>query len=253
MKILQFIDSLRSGGKERQLLELLKGLSGVENIDSELIIMSEKIHYSYLDNLNIKCHFLLRKSIKDPGIFHRLYRICVNTKPDVLHSWSSMCSVYAVPITKLLGIKFVNGFLRNAPPNFSIKNNIWLRAKITFPFSDVIVANSKAGINAYRVPPLKAYFVHNGFDISRIANMPDSREMRNVLGVNGDKVVGMVASFSENKDYATLLTAAHKILVKKNDVSFVMVGDGLNLKACKDNVLPYFKSKIKFLGTRDAP
>jgi len=32
-------------------------------------------------------------------------------KPDIIHSWSSMCSIYAMPVTKLLNIKFINGFL----------------------------------------------------------------------------------------------------------------------------------------------
>jgi len=248
MKVIQYIDSLGSGGKERQVMELLKGLSGFEDIDIELILMSEEIHYSYLENLKIKPHFLLRRSKKDPLIYPQLFSLCKKIKPDIIHSWESMCSVYAMPVAKLLGIKFVNGFLRNAPPNFSVLNKTWLRAKFTFPFSDAIVANSKAGLKAYRVKPHNSYFVHNGFDMSRLTNLCNSNEVRNRLGVKTDNVVGMVASFSDNKDYNTFLSAAQTILSRRNDVSFVMVGDGYNLKACKNKVLPEFKSPIKFLG-----
>jgi len=251
MKVLQYIDSFRSGGKERQLLELLKGLSGFEGIECELIIMSENIHYSYFSDQNIKSHFLLRKSKKDLGIFYFLYRLCKEIKPDILHSWESMCSVYAMPVTKLLGIKFVNGFIRNAPQNISVHDKTWLRTKITFPFSDAIVANSIAGLNAYRVPARKAYFVHNGFDMSRITNLPDPKEVRDRLGVEMNKIVGMVGTFSDYKDYHTFIEAAQKILSKRNDVLFVMVGDGDNMQACKEKILPRFDSKIKFLGKKD--
>lgn len=45
MKVIQYIGNLRSGGKERQLVELLKGLSCFDDIECELITMSNEIHY----------------------------------------------------------------------------------------------------------------------------------------------------------------------------------------------------------------
>ena len=248
MKIIHFTDSLRSGGMERQLVELLKGLSNFTDIDCELITMSQNIHYSYIKNLDIKTHFLLRKSKKDPIIFFRLYRLCKKIKPDILHSWNSMCSVYATPIVKLLGIKFVNGFLRDAPPNFSLENKEWLRAKITFPLSDSIVANSKAGLDAYHVSAHKAHYIHNGFDLTRFALAGNKKNIRATHNIGTEKVVGMVATFSDNKDFGTFIEAAQRILDKRNDVTFVMVGDGNNLNLYKKKVPDRFQQKIKFLG-----
>jgi len=250
MKVVQFTDALGPGGKERQLIELLKGLNAESGIDCELIVMADDIHYSYLDKLDIPLYILQRQSKKDPIIFLKLFKLLKQIQPDILHSWNSMCSIYALPVVKLLGIKFVNGFLRNAPPPISIKNKDWLRSKLTFPFSDAIVANSIAGLDAYHVPSRKAYYVHNGFDIARIANLPDSEEVRNRLGVETDKIVGMVAAFSDKKDHATLLSAAQIILSERNDVSFLMVGDGYNLETCRDKILPQFKNRIKFLGKK---
>ncbi len=252
MKVLHYIDSIRSGGKERQLSELLKGLSNVKNIESELVIMSEDIHYldngTMLNDLNIKPRFLVRKTKKDFGVFGGLYRLCKEIRPDILHSWESMCSVYAMPITRLLGIKFVNGFIRNAPQNILFGNNIWFRTKITFPFSDAIVANSKAGLNSYNVPAHKAFLVHNGFDLARITNLSDSKEVRDRWGLGIKEVVGMVGTFNDYKDHYTFIEAAQNILAKRNDVLFIMVGDGNNLQACKEKVLPRFRPNIKFLG-----
>ena len=120
---------------------------------------------------------ILRRS-NNFKIFFQLYKLLRQIQPDILHSWNSMCSIYALPVVKLLGIKFVNGYLRNAPPSTLIKKKDRLRSKITFPFSDAIVANSMAGLNSYQVPAYKAYYIHNGFDISRIDNLADPNEIR---------------------------------------------------------------------------
>ncbi len=97
-RVVQFIETLRSDGKERQLVELLKGLVHVEGIECELIVMSEETHYTDLYKLNIPVHRLVRKSRKDPAIFWRLYRLLRRIQPDSLHSWSPMwwawCQVY---------------------------------------------------------------------------------------------------------------------------------------------------------------
>ena len=47
MRILFLTDTLTQGGKERQLIELLKGLERNESIQSELVILSDIIEYSY--------------------------------------------------------------------------------------------------------------------------------------------------------------------------------------------------------------
>ncbi|MGS0525502.1 hypothetical protein ACU8V7_10185 [Zobellia nedashkovskayae] len=41
MKIIFLIDNLRKGGKERRMLELIKGLSKTDNIDFEIVIFKE--------------------------------------------------------------------------------------------------------------------------------------------------------------------------------------------------------------------
>ena len=66
---MQITDSLGSGGKERQLVELLTFLSKKKDVTCELIIMSEDIHYTYVDDLNIKTYKIIRKQKKDLSVF----------------------------------------------------------------------------------------------------------------------------------------------------------------------------------------
>jgi hypothetical protein len=73
MKILQVIDTLRSGGKERQLVEVLKFLSQHKDVKCELLIMSGDIHYDYIEKLNIRIYKVIRKTKKDPICFFESY------------------------------------------------------------------------------------------------------------------------------------------------------------------------------------
>ncbi|MCK5506316.1 MAG: glycosyltransferase, partial [Thermodesulfovibrionia bacterium] len=157
MKILFFIESLRSGGKERRLVELLKGLSKYENISMDLVLTRREIHYTDIFNLNIKIHYIERKYLKkDPSLFFKFYRIARKFKPDIIHVWSSMSAVYAIPTAKLLNEKFINSSITYALPvkRFS---KLWLISKITFPLSDIIVANSKAGLRVHHLKPTQKY------------------------------------------------------------------------------------------------
>ena len=248
MRVVQYIDTLHAGGKERQLVELLKGLTATPGIDCELIVMSDDIHYDDLYKLDIPIHLLLRKTKKDPDIFVRLYRLLKEMQPDILHSWDSMCSVYALPVVKLLNIKLVNGFIRNAPSSLSCRNKKWLRSKITFPFSDAVVANSKAGLKTYNASGKKSYYIHNGFDFNRVTHLLTPEVVKTKHHITTDFVIGMVASFSDNKDFNIFIDAAELILNTRKDVTFLAIGDGKNREACMRRVPKSLEQFIKFPG-----
>jgi glycosyltransferase involved in cell wall biosynthesis len=251
MKILHFTDSLRSGGKERQLIELLKGLSSHEHIRCEVATMSNDVHYKELFDLGIKIHFLLRKSKKDLGIIPALYSLCKKNQPDIIQTWGSFPSLFAAVVSKITGIKFVNGTIRKAPIRLSPFREDWIRSKFTFPFSDKIVANSLAGLKSYKAPKRKGLCIYNGFDFDRTKKVHDPESIRRLYGVADEKVVGMVATFSSLKDYETYFIAASLILAKRSDVVFIAVGDGPHFEKHKRCIPPRFQERIKLLGKQE--
>ncbi|MBI4811732.1 MAG: glycosyltransferase [Ignavibacteriales bacterium] len=248
MKILYFVDGLYRGGKERRLMELLKYIIAFRIMDVEIALMSRDIQYDEIYDLGIKIHFLVRRSKKDLLILRHLFKLCNNIKPDIIHTWDSMTSMYAAPVAQILGIKLINGMITDS----SYRNNIfergWIRSKITFPLSDVIVANSLAGLKAYKAPEKKSVCIYNGFDPKRITNLSDRDIIRKKFNVLTPKVVGMVASFTDRKDYESFITSAQDILIQRDDVTFLAVGDGVLLKKCKSMVDARFRENIKFLG-----
>ena len=260
MKVLFLIDCIGLAGKERQLVEHLKGLKKRKDIRCKLVVLSKHVHLPLLDGLDIETHLVPRKVKKDPSVFLRLYRICKQFEPDIIHSWERMCSVYGIPVAKILGIKFINGAIRNAPPSVKRFSGSRIQEKLTFPFSDVVLANSYAGLQSFKAPKRKSYCIHNGFDFSRIKNVKNSGAIRKKFNIDTPSVVGMVGTFNNRKDYETYLLSAMRILTKRQDITFLAIGDGSNAlgderkstyEKCQNMVTPEFEHKVSFLGRQE--
>jgi glycosyltransferase involved in cell wall biosynthesis len=247
MRILFLIDTLGSGGQERQLIELLKGLDQHEDVAYCLCIWSKNIHYDDAASLKGMIRIIERKPGFDASLFRRLMSLCREFKPDIIQSWDMMSAVYAMPVAKLTGAKFCNA-IRNAPEKLSVKDKVWTRVKLTFPFSDRIIANSLAGLRGYRVSARKGVCIHNGFDLKRVARILPEEEVRRKFGIRTPKVVGMVAKFHARKENEVFITAAIDLCRKRNDVTFLAVGDGVKLERCKAMVNPEMGDRILFPG-----
>lgn len=254
MRILFFIDCLTAGGKERRLMELMKSLLKEPNVHFELVLMSEAIHYKEILDLNIKIHYIIRKSKKDPRVFFALYKVCNNYKPDIIHCWDSMTAIYSVPVCKLLGIKLVNAMVTNTNVKKNIFNKSWCRARLTFPFSNIVIGNSLAGLKSYNAPVRKSVCIYNGVDMSRFDSLQDPLIIKNrILGYlfQDEFIVGMVARFEKDKDYKTLIEAAISLLNDNVNLIFILVGGGSELGKMKSLVPSTLSKKILFLGTRN--
>jgi glycosyltransferase involved in cell wall biosynthesis len=250
MRILHFTESIGRGGKERQIVELLRGLFPHRDIESFVAVTEEEDAHYEIDREHAQIIPLLRRGKRDWRLFRSLYDLVSNLKIDIVHSWGSMCSIYAAPVAKLCGTAFINGFVRDAPPHMTLWNKHYWRGKLTIPFSDIVVANSRAGLAAYHIPERKGVCIYNGFNPERIFNLTDEAELRSRLGIATPHIVGMVANFTPNKDYAIFVEMACRICHLRDDVTFLAVGAGETLSQVRDGVPPERSPRIKFLGLR---
>jgi len=248
MKILFYIENLRSGGKERRLVELIKGLSKYPDIKMTLVLTKDEIHYTDIFKTEIKIYYTIRKGLKkDPRLFFKFYNIVKKVKPDIIHVWGNMVAVYAIPTKILLGIPMINNQITDAPPKF---HNTVLNHKITFPFSDLIIANSKAGLKVYNAPKRKSICIYNGFNFNRLKNLTAQATIKRQFNIKTKYVIAMVASFSDLKDYKTYILSALQVLTTRSDVSFLCVGSG-NATPYKQMVPTKNKRQILFLGRQE--
>ncbi|MFA5010585.1 MAG: glycosyltransferase [Ignavibacteria bacterium] len=224
MKILFYIESLQSGGKERRLVELIKGLSKYPDYEIELVVTQNDIHYKdILPSVN-KIHFTLRKrGEKDFSVFYKFYKIAKKFKPNIIHVWGRVVAIYAIPAKVILRIPMINNEITDAPSR--ITRGLMSR-KLSFFFSDLLIANSFAGIKTYKPPKRKSFVIYNGFDFSRINDLQDKDVVKKRNKISTKYVIGMVASFSDSKDYTTYILAANSILNKRSDITFLCIGSG---------------------------
>jgi len=248
MKILFIIDSLRTGGKERRLIELLKGLQHYHDFECELITLSDIIDYDYVYELDVKIHIFGRNFFQDRKIIVKFVKLIRTFRPDIIHCWDNIACLHFGPIAKIFRIPFLNSSISAAPSRMPIySKRLWATA-LTYPFSDIILANSKAGLTSYRVPTKKGKVIHNGLDLERLKNLDSTAEIRKKYNIKTKYLVGMVASFSDFKDYHAFNEVAEKIFKIRKDITFLGAGDGPNRKIYLDRKNPESQKHIIYPG-----
>ena len=91
----------------------------------------------------------------------------------------------------------------------------------------------------YNISKRNGYCISNGFDFERVSNLKSVKEIRKGLGICYENVIGMVASFTPKKDWSTFIESAKIILSARNDVKFIVIGNG-----------PLFESKTKLIDKK---
>lgn len=248
IRILHITDTLSSGGKERQLVELLRGFNKIDGFSNELVVLSDDIHYEEVRSLGIKIHIFTRSRRWDFRVLERLYRLARQYRPNIIYSWESMCSVYASPIALISGSALINGMIQYAPLFLNLKDRGYRRLLLTAPFSNVILANSLAGLRAFRVDDKKGLCIPNGFNFDRIDNLPDADDVKRSLDIRTQHVVGMIARFHREKDYSTFFKAAKLLCSERDDITFVAVGEGPDLESFRERLKSDSHANIRILG-----
>ncbi|MBK3519747.1 glycosyltransferase [Carboxylicivirga marina] len=248
MKILHVADNLVMGGRERRLLELIKGLIAQQH-DIVLVLFRDAIHYKEIHDLPVKLIILKKRFRFDALIYFQLFKICKENKPDLIHSWGGVPSVFSGLAAYVCRKKMVNGMIANSECKpFTMD---WNRSRLSFPFSDVIVSNSRIGLKAYGVSRKRGIVITNGFNTKRLAVEYDNVNTLKELDIhNKQLIVGMVASINWRKDYPTFIRAALRVLEQDTNMCFVIVGDGDDRQAI-EQMIPIEQMKyFRFLGNR---
>jgi len=176
--------------------------------------------------------------------------IIKKVNPHIIHSWADTTSFYSILAKPIVKCKFklIDGSVRNAQSKFYWFHQKSVLRRFINRFADVIVANSKAGLKEYNVPTLKNYFIYNGFDMNRISTIQPASEIRTLLGIKTTYAIGMVGRIDFEKDYPTYIQAANKILNKRRDITFLIVGDGIDMDRIKSLCDINYSTNFIFTG-----
>ena len=149
---------------------------------------------------------------------------------------------------KLIGVRRVDFHIHNCFSRLYKYNNPLLNKIVCI--SDGI----KKILLDDEIKPNKLITIHSGIDIHKFDNIECDNEFRLKYKIpNDDIIVGTVAAIVDHKDYPNLIGAAKIVLEKKDNVTFIALGEGELEEKMKKQAKDFnISNKFHFLGFHHA-
>ncbi len=177
---------------------------------------------------------------------------------DAIHVHSSSTSYVDLRVAKKMGIKCRIAHAHTIPICSSLISHLrkysgWIFNRI---YATTMMACSKQARDAVFGPwERKTLVLPNAIETDRFRYDQSVRDsIRKSLNIEGNYVIGMVASFSPLKNHRFALEIAEELCKEDHDTVFVLVGDGQeyqsSIRFCQARGL---QNKVIFLGKRQDP
>jgi hypothetical protein len=103
-------------------------------VDAQMVVQSGAIEYA-IEDLQGAVHVVARRSRWDVGLIGRTRAFVRGAAPDLVHTWGTMCSFYALPATGFGRTALVAGHVRDAPSRLSLLDKRRWHGKLSEPFA----------------------------------------------------------------------------------------------------------------------
>jgi glycosyltransferase involved in cell wall biosynthesis len=190
------------------------------------------------------------KSEIDVYAAYKISKFCKKNDIKILHLHTAhalsigLLTKLFMKSLKLIGVRRVD---------FHINNKISKFLKYNNPSLDRIICISN-GIRAVLlgdgVKSYKLCTIHSGIDTHKFDEIKKDTQFRSTYNIpENDVIVGTVAAIVDHKDYPNLLKAAKIVLEKKDNITFIALGEG-ELENDMKKMAKEFKilNKFHFLG-----
>ena len=247
MKILHFTLGLGSGGRERRMIQLIRGLYHQCDCEQMIVTLDDHCDYPEIWETPIKVkkiNYRPRKAFK-----LEMEEIICDFKPDILHSWvGSKQDLLILPLLKKkYHFKYVAGHIANCNPILFANYICSIPSYIS---ADAIISNSRQGLVAQKANRGNAYVIHNGFDFSRLNNINSQTKRKELKIPEGAFIVSMCARFHPSKDWNSYIKLAKLAQEEFSNVFFLAIGDGETISYYKNLSNKYGLQNLSFLGRR---
>jgi len=259
VKVLHVINSLRSGGAEKLLEDLLPRMNGQEGVQIEVLLLTDKgnVFDKGLREAGIPIYVVPLKSVYNPLNVFYLRRHILKNKYDIVHVHLFPASYWvALAARSILTARPKLIFTEHSTHNRRrtkryLKN---IEKLVYSTYHKVVSVSSQVQENLidWLNPNDKSKFIviENGTDVEKfsLAKPYMKNEICNTFSDN-TKLVCMVGRFTEAKDQVTLIKAIAKL---PENVHLLLIGDGPlreeNEMLCENIGV---SERVHFLGFRE--
>lgn len=236
-KITYVVGSLRDGGTERQVLELIRHLDR-RQFEPSLIAMED----ANLDRVNglVEASYIMGipeagnsrwvgRGLAVAGAVRRVSRYLRDQQTDIVHAFLPGPSIVGSAAARLAGVSLIIGSRRSLASQYRAASRVagWADTA-AFHLAHFNLGNSLAVsremVEIGRCPAHKCGMVRNGVDIQRFRlNLPAT--LRQQMGWSQEQVVfGLIANFRPCKGHREFVQAAAIIAQRHPEARFVMAG-----------------------------
>jgi len=229
-KALIVISNMEFGGAQRQIVELVNNIDQTQ-FEIHVCSLSEYVPLAEQFKSSVPFYIINKQSKFDFSVVFKLAKLIRKHKFHVIHSYLFDAEIATRLAAKLSCTKIkVIGSERNT--NYTLKPIQKNAYKLTKNLVDCIIANSRSGaeFNAAQTgqPANKYHVIYNGVDTKRFKPL-DKKKIRAELGIEADcKLIGMFASFKQQKNHPFLIDALKEIKAQGNEFKLLLVGDTLH-------------------------
>ncbi len=239
--ILHILPTLDTGGAERLLIDIAKGLDSSRFKQSVLCFKWGGELVEEMRKTGTEVFVLEKKLVFDPLNFIKIWKIISKLKPDIIHTHLG-ADIYGRLIAGLKGIPIVS-----TEHNLNKDEGVITRflKKATIHYAKALIAVSKAvardAHERYNVPLEKYEIIYNGVDASRFSPSPHT--------FNDVFRIASVGRLSEQKGFDVLIEAIH--LLDDKNIRCEIAGEGSLRSKLETQINKYNLSQhIKLIGVR---
>ncbi len=256
MKVLHMISGGDSGGAKTHVFALLDALK--KKADVKIVCFTEGVFYREILERDIQTELLLQKNRFDLSVVGRLVEMVQGEQYDVIHAHGARANFIAWQLKRRVNTPIVTTVHSDYLMDFDgvykklLYTAINKHALKKMDYYIAVSSEFKRMLIRRGFTPNKIYTVYNGMDYSLPCEFVSKETFAARCGIPYDpnKVyVGIIGRFDKVKNHAMFLRAAKQVLAQRNDVEFVLAGEGPlenNLKNyCKENGIA---DKVHFVG-----
>jgi glycosyltransferase involved in cell wall biosynthesis len=230
IKILTVISNLEYGGAQRQLI-LLANRIDRSRFELDVCTLSDYIPLA-AKSLSASCrvHMFPKRGKYDVSVVVRIARLLRSGRYDIVHGYLFDAEIASRIAGRLAHTPVIIGSERNS--NYNVKQHQLAAYRLTSGCVDLIIANSYSGA-AYsqqiqRHDSSRYVVIRNAVDTDHFFPS-DGSAQRQLLGIDYDAfVLGMFASFKEQKNHPLFFRAARRVLDRFPGSRLLLVGDMLH-------------------------